>query len=332
MDLDAPARLGVEAAVRRVRQRHHEGRPDQAVHLPEQAGRPDALVPRPRRAPHRRERLHGPGRAVPPARRRREGPEHPEVGVRPPDVHHGRRRPAVRPAARPGGQDVQRERRVPVRRRGPHRPVGRRRPGQRGAVAEPQGLQAQVPLPGAQRVDLPRLPVADEQQRTDQRDRYGRRPDAAGAGHHAAADRHGRALRDRHRLLEVHHGHQGPAAQPGRAQLHGLRQHRQDHAVPGRGHAGRCAGRRDAAQRRPLLPEPEQGGLGPQGERHPGHDEDRGRPPERRVEDPEHVDQHHEQLGVGQLRRLGVGRFGLGQRRLGVGQQRLRQPAAPRSS
>ena len=88
------------------------------------------------------------------------------------------------------------------------------------AMAEPQGLQAQVPLPGAQRVDLPRLPVADEQQRTDQRDRYGRRPDAAGAGDHAAADRHGRALRDRHRLLEVHHGHQAPAAQPGRAQLH----------------------------------------------------------------------------------------------------------------
>ena len=51
---------------------------------------------------------------------------------------------------------------------------------------------------------------------------------------HAAADRHGRALRDRHRLLEVHHGHQDPAAQPGRAQLHRLRQHRQDHAVRGR--------------------------------------------------------------------------------------------------
>ena len=39
VDLDAPARLGVEAAVRRVRQRHHQGRPDQALRLPEQAGR-----------------------------------------------------------------------------------------------------------------------------------------------------------------------------------------------------------------------------------------------------------------------------------------------------
>ena len=34
--------------------------------------------------------------------------------------------------------------------------VGRRRPGQRRAVAEHEGLAAHVPLPGAQRVDLPR--------------------------------------------------------------------------------------------------------------------------------------------------------------------------------
>ena len=90
------------------------------------------------------------------------------------------------------------------------------------------------------------------------------------------------------------------------------------------------AGRRDAAQRRPLLPEPEQGGLGPQGERHPGHHQDRGGPPERRVEDPEHLDQHHEQLGVGQLRRLGLGQLGLGSGGSGSGSGS--SVAAPRSS
>ena len=44
-------------------------------------------------------------------------------------------------------------------------PVGRRRPGQRRAVAEPQGQEAALPLPGAERLDLPRLPAAAEQQR-----------------------------------------------------------------------------------------------------------------------------------------------------------------------
>ncbi len=160
VDLDAPARLGVEAAVRRVRQRHHQGRPDQALRLPEQAGRPDALVPRPRRAPHRRERLHGPGGPVPPARRRREGTEHPEVDVGRPAGD----RP-VRPAADPGRQDVQLERRVPLRRRRAHRPVGRRRPRQRRAVAEPQGQEAALPLPDPERLDLAGLPAAAEQQR-----------------------------------------------------------------------------------------------------------------------------------------------------------------------
>ena len=47
----------------------------------------------------------------------------------------------------------------------------------------------------------------------------------------AAAHRHGRALRDRHRLREVQPGHAARAAQPRGAQLHRLRQHRQDHAV-----------------------------------------------------------------------------------------------------
>ena len=83
-----------------------------------------------------------------------------------------------------------------------------------------------------------------------------------------------------------------------------------------------------AADRRPLLPEPQQGGLGPQGERDPGHDEDRGPPPERRVEDPEHVDEHHEQLGLGRLG-LGGRAGGLGQGRLGVGQRRLGLGRAP---
>ena len=57
----------------------------------------------------------------------------------------------------PGGQDVRRERRVPLRRRGPHRPVGRRRPGQRRAVAEPEGQASASTASGS---STPRSPAA----------------------------------------------------------------------------------------------------------------------------------------------------------------------------
>ena len=124
--------------------------PDQELRLPEQPGRPDALVPRPRRAPHRRERLHGPGRAVPPARRRR-GAEHPER------------------CATPGTGDqydlpliladkmFSANGEFLLRRRRPHGPVGRRRPGQRRAVAEPQGRASASTASGS---STPRSPAA----------------------------------------------------------------------------------------------------------------------------------------------------------------------------
>ena len=51
LDLDAPARLLLAAAVRRLRQRHHAARAVQGLPLPEHPGRADALVPRPRRPP-----------------------------------------------------------------------------------------------------------------------------------------------------------------------------------------------------------------------------------------------------------------------------------------
>ena len=66
--LDAPARVGLAAPVRRVRQRRHPVRVRQGLPLPELPAGPDALVPRPRRALHRAERVRRAGRAVPPAR------------------------------------------------------------------------------------------------------------------------------------------------------------------------------------------------------------------------------------------------------------------------
>ena len=67
-DLDAPARLGLAAAVRRLRQRHHRPAAEEVLPLPQLPAGPHALVPRPRRALHRAERLLRLGVAVPPAR------------------------------------------------------------------------------------------------------------------------------------------------------------------------------------------------------------------------------------------------------------------------
>ena len=75
--LGAPPRVRLAAPVRRVRQRRHLPRLRQGLPLPELPGRAHALVPRPRRAPHRVERLHGAGRHVPDARRPRGVAPHP---------------------------------------------------------------------------------------------------------------------------------------------------------------------------------------------------------------------------------------------------------------
>ena len=57
-------------------------------HYPNSQDARDALVPRPRRPPHRRERLHGPGRDVPAGRRGRGPAADPQGRLRPAGRHH----------------------------------------------------------------------------------------------------------------------------------------------------------------------------------------------------------------------------------------------------
>ena len=104
----------------------------------------DDLVPRPRRPPHRRERLLGAGRAVPRARPDRQTAAQREI--RRPADHQRRRVHLPRPA--------------PVRRPRRLRPDGRRHPGQRPALAGDAGRATEVPLPAAQRLDRAGLPPA----------------------------------------------------------------------------------------------------------------------------------------------------------------------------
>ena len=66
-DLHPSTRVGVAAAVRRVRQRHHRPRAEEDLPVPEHPGRPHPVVPRPRCALHRAERLLRPGFPVSPA-------------------------------------------------------------------------------------------------------------------------------------------------------------------------------------------------------------------------------------------------------------------------
>ena len=109
---------------------------------------------------------------------------------------------------------------------------GRRHPRQRPALAGHARRAAQVPLPGAERVDLTLLRLQPEHRRPVLGDRDGRRAHAAGAARHPHPARHGRALRDRHRLLEVQGRPARRAAQRQQAaEQHHLRQHRQDHGV-----------------------------------------------------------------------------------------------------
>jgi hypothetical protein len=92
VDLHAPARLGVHAALRRVRLGRHLPRAGQVLLLPELPGGADPLVPRPRGAPHVAERLQRTRRDVHPPRRGGVAPRHPDrcPGV---DVRAVRRAP-----------------------------------------------------------------------------------------------------------------------------------------------------------------------------------------------------------------------------------------------
>ena len=150
--VDPPARVGVAAAVRRLRQRRHLPRLVQGLPVPEHPGRADALVPRPRRAPHGAERLLGLAgmyilhddfeQALPACRRARY--DVPLIIARR-DLH------------RQGQLIFDDNERVAV--------YGRRHPRQRPALAGDEGQAADVPLPGPQRLDLALLRLQLEHRR-----------------------------------------------------------------------------------------------------------------------------------------------------------------------
>ena len=139
VDVRAPARLGLAAAVRRLRERRDQAGPVQALRLPEPAGRADALVPRPRRPPH---------------------------GARTPTPASPRsttctttwRRQSGIPTGAYDAPLILRdalfapERHTALGRQRPVEPHGRRDPRQRRAVAGDAGAEAALPLPRPQRV------------------------------------------------------------------------------------------------------------------------------------------------------------------------------------
>ncbi len=84
-DVGAPPRLGLAAAVRRVRRRRDPARPGQGLLVPEPPGRQDDLVPRPQRPPHGPEHLQRSARAVPHPERLGEGEPAPGQVRRPDD-------------------------------------------------------------------------------------------------------------------------------------------------------------------------------------------------------------------------------------------------------
>ena len=101
-DVDAPARQPVASGVRRLRQRRHSAGQQQGLPVAQREHEcSDAVVPRPRRAPHGRERLLRVGRTVPGPRPCRTGAAPDAVAFRRPtdrcrcDVR-GERRPGVR--------------------------------------------------------------------------------------------------------------------------------------------------------------------------------------------------------------------------------------------
>ena len=169
LDLDAPARLRVAAAVRRLRERHHAAGQFKDYHYPNHPGRADALVPRPRRPHHGDQRLHGPRGAVHPARR-------PPSCALP--IPHGQYDvPLIIKDAmfEQNGQLV-------IDDNSESGIVRRRDPGQRPAVAADAGRAAQVPLPHPQRVDRrARYDLALTPASPLTVDRHRRRPHAASA-------------------------------------------------------------------------------------------------------------------------------------------------------
>ena len=140
-DVDAPARQPVAARVRRLRQRRHAAGEQQGLpvaHAPDEG--PDALVPRPRRPQHRQNVYSGLA-----------GQFH---------VHDATERaflPTVAFDIPLTVNDVMfaADGSLGFDDRRPLGPVGRRDPGQRGALARDAGAAAGVPVPDAQRLASP---------------------------------------------------------------------------------------------------------------------------------------------------------------------------------
>ncbi len=223
VDIGAPARLGVAAAVRRVRERRRQPRPVQGLPVPKHPAGAHDVVSRPRCAPDRVQRLHGAGRAVP--HRRRPG------AVAAAAEGDGLRGQVLRPGADHPGRDLRRGRVVDLRRRRPVEPVRERHLGERATLAGDEGGAPQVPLPHPQRVDLPSLQVGTQQRSAVHHDRHRRRVDAATPVCASLPARHGRALRGGHRLLQVPDRRAGRAAEPCAAQQRRLRAHQQGHGL-----------------------------------------------------------------------------------------------------
>ena len=235
-----PPRVGVTPPVRRVRQRRHLPRLLEGLPLPELPGLPDPLVPRPRGAPHRVERLHGPRRDVPDARCRSSRSLPIPQGYY--DVPLDRQRRHVRHR----GPAALRRRRTERRLRGRH-------PRERSAMAGHEGRAAQVPLPHPQRVRHTVLPLAARQRRASGRRRHGRRPDGGTPAGHEPAARQRRALRGHHRLREVQDGAPRDPAQPQPEEQPRLHPHRQGHGLRRRGQ-----GEHHVEELDPQRPQPEQ--------------------------------------------------------------------------
>ena len=134
------------AAVRRLRQRHHQPGRVQGLPVPERPGRAHALVPRPRRPHHRRERLHGP---------RAQYLLHDPLERASLPIPHG---DYDVPLILKDAMFDDRRRADLRRQRTDIGHVRRRHPRQRRAVAGDAGRAAQVPLPHPQRVGLALLP------------------------------------------------------------------------------------------------------------------------------------------------------------------------------
>ena len=147
LDLDAPARVGVAAAVRRLRQRLHEPGPVQGLPVPQLPERADALVPRPRGPHHRAERVHGARGDVPPRTTTSSSSLPIPHGLY--DVPL-----VIKDAMFTSSGEL-----IFDDNGGRVGHVRRRHPRQRPAVAGDAGRAAQVPLPAAQRLDLALLPA-----------------------------------------------------------------------------------------------------------------------------------------------------------------------------